>query len=199
MWMLLAFDERGNLYVTDESQGAIWRIPPNGTPAIWFQSPDLVSIQNGGLNGIAIGPDHKLYLALPARADHLFLSTIFRLPLTDAPPSADRLEVFHEFAFEPTGHPTPLPGPSDIAFGKSGKLYVTLVGNDALVVLDRQGREVHRVAGNTFDIPLGESFLGDSLLVANSNMIPPEDSTHWQILKVHVGEPGLPPIRPAVP
>jgi hypothetical protein len=89
MWMLLAFDAKGNLFVTDADLGAIWRIPPNGQPSIWFQSPDLLSTAGGGANGIAIGPDHKLYVAVPAEADHVFASKIFRLPLTDAPP-ADR-------------------------------------------------------------------------------------------------------------
>jgi hypothetical protein len=49
-----------------------------------------------------------------------------------------------------------------------------------------------------FDVPLGESFLGNSLLIANANMLPPDDATHWQILKVDVGERGLPLIRPSI-
>lgn len=200
MWMLLAFDKKGNLYVTDANLGVIWRITPHGKPGIWFQSPDLVSFPPGtGPEGVAVGPDHKLYVAVTVRADHLFSPTIFRLPMTGTPPSADQLEVFHEFPFEPGGHPTPWPSPSDIVFGKSGKLYATLFSTDEVAVLDRAGREVHRIASKMFDIPLGMTFLGDSLLVASSNMLPPDNPTHSQILKIDVGEPGLPPIRPALP
>src|SRR5581483_362375 len=69
MWMCLTFDEKGNLFVTDQSQGAIWKIPPNREPAVWFRSPELLSIPMGALNGLAIGPGHKLYLAQVTRAD----------------------------------------------------------------------------------------------------------------------------------
>jgi sugar lactone lactonase YvrE len=33
----LAFDQHGNLYVTDSSAGAIWRVPPGGSAEVWLQ------------------------------------------------------------------------------------------------------------------------------------------------------------------
>jgi sugar lactone lactonase YvrE len=48
----LAFDKRGNLYVTDSwvfgsdpAQGSIWRIPPGGKAEIWYRDVELL----GGL------------------------------------------------------------------------------------------------------------------------------------------------------
>ena len=38
----IAFDKRGNIYVTDTAVGLVWRIPARGgPPEIWFQSPLL--------------------------------------------------------------------------------------------------------------------------------------------------------------
>jgi sugar lactone lactonase YvrE len=56
----VTLDKRGNLYVTDTTLGAVWRVPARGGPAaIWFQSPLLVGtgeFEFGfllGANGIA--------------------------------------------------------------------------------------------------------------------------------------------------
>jgi sugar lactone lactonase YvrE len=191
MWMLLAFDENGDLYVTDESMGAIWRIPPHGAPVVWFQDVRLRSDPLSGLNGIAVGPDHRLYFVLPR-------SEIYRLPLTRSSPSADQLELFHAYVPEAGDHPYPEPVPDDLAFGKSGRLYVSLFGSNQIGVLAPDGRDVRRIDVSGADGLLGLRFQGDSVLVANSNALAPENSSHWQILKVDVGEPGWPLIRPTI-
>jgi len=56
----LAFDTRGNLFVTDSAAGAIWRIPWAGSASVWLQDPALSGDGSLGLgvplgaNGIAI-------------------------------------------------------------------------------------------------------------------------------------------------
>jgi hypothetical protein len=54
----LAFDKQMNLYVTDSALGAIWRIPWDGTAAIWLQATALTGDGSLGLNlganGIAV-------------------------------------------------------------------------------------------------------------------------------------------------
>jgi sugar lactone lactonase YvrE len=53
----LAFDARGNLYVTDSRLGAIWRIRPGGAAHVWLQDDALAGDGSLGLflgaNGIA--------------------------------------------------------------------------------------------------------------------------------------------------
>src|SRR5205823_13252193 len=53
----LAFDPRGNLYVTDSRMGAIWRIHRGGSAQVWLQDPVLTGDGSLGLfigaNGIA--------------------------------------------------------------------------------------------------------------------------------------------------
>lgn len=191
MWMVPVFDELGNLYVTDASQGAIWRIPPNGAPAIWFQDPRLACLPPCGLNGMALGPDHKLYMPLP-------LGAIYRLPLTTTPPSHGQLELFHQFTVEPDARDTPLPTPIDLAFGRSGKIYVTLSSADRIAVLASSGHPLKEIVDDAFDFPVGIRFQGNSLLVANSNLLQ-ENQAHSEILKVFVDEPGLALLHPSIP
>ncbi|HEX2273452.1 MAG TPA: SMP-30/gluconolactonase/LRE family protein [Acidimicrobiales bacterium] len=55
----LAFDRRGNLFVTDSVDGAIWRVPHGGTAELWLRHPLLAGDNTApppvplGANGIA--------------------------------------------------------------------------------------------------------------------------------------------------
>ena len=69
----LAFHE-GDLYVSDSSLGAIWRLAPGGEAAIWLHDPLLAPKLSIGANGIAFRQD-SLYVAV---ADS---GTIVRVPL----------------------------------------------------------------------------------------------------------------------
>lgn len=204
MWMYPVFDNAGNLYVTDVSEGAIWQIKPPGASdrvGVWFEDPRLKSDPVSGLNGIAAGPDGFLYLVL-ARGQ------IFRLPFTETPPSADSLKLFHQFALE-SGNPdlqraaTPGAGSVDLAFGRSGNLYVTLAAADRIAVLAPDGALLREIVDPAFNWPFGVRFQGTALLVANThyaqNNAKCRSSTNYgEILKVSVGESGLPLTRPHV-
>ena len=55
----VTLDKRGNVYVTDTARGAVWRVPADGSAAVWFESPLIQgtgAFQFGfplGANGIA--------------------------------------------------------------------------------------------------------------------------------------------------
>ncbi|MDX6199044.1 MAG: hypothetical protein QOJ79_2195 [Actinomycetota bacterium] len=200
MWQNLAFDTDGSLYVSDASLGAIWRIPPNGKPAMWFQSPALLSSQLSGVNGLAISPDHQLYLVLAGSpAPDTFANTVvYRLPLGPTP-AQDQLRLVHAFPIAPGSQPTPFPIGADLAFARSGNLYVTLAGSDQVAGLRPDGTELPRITSPLLDVPIGMKFQGTSLLVASSNYFPPENSGHWKVVRVPVGEEGLPLLRPQLP
>ena len=50
----LPFDQRGNLYVTDSTEAAVWRIPRRGSAELWIQDPLLEGTGAFGL-GVPIG------------------------------------------------------------------------------------------------------------------------------------------------
>lgn len=194
MWNGIAFDRKGNLYVSDSQSPTIWRIPPNGEPEIYFRDPRLAGGPPGGPFGAAIGPDGKLYItvlgsALPGNSND---GIIYRLALSERPTALD-LETVH--VFRASGE-KPLQGPMGLAFGKSGRLYVALGFAYQLVVLAPDGKELRRISSPMFATPTGLAFHGRSLLVANADFAP-EERDKWRILRVWVDDRGVAPIRPS--
>ena len=106
-------------------------------------------------------------------------------------------------AFIPTVaqlHPTVVPV-SAIAFGSSGKLYVTLMGANQVSVLRPDGSEERRFPDlenpGPYDDPLFPAFDGHGyLLITNLAIRAPEKSA---VLGAWVNDKGLPLVRPPIP
>lgn len=189
MWNGLAFDPRGNLYVGD-ANGSIWRIPPDGQPKVWFRQID---VPLAGPYGITLGPDGKLYFdADPANRSGAMV--VYRLPLVNHPTSTTLQEV-HSFAPH-CCHPNL---PQGLAFDRAGSLYVSGLASGEIAVLRPDGSEQASIASPQFDAVNGLTFLGTSLLAANSDFNVVENPLHWTISRIEIGQPGYPPAKPAVP
>ena len=138
----LAFDNAGNLYVTDSFAATIFRVPAGGGAATaWFTDPRLAGdpAVPFGVNGIRMDENYQnVYVAVTAENGTLN-GVIYRLPLAN--PTAANLFEFHRYAFPP------LAGPDGIAFGRSGKLYVALAGTSQISVLRPDGTEEARYSG----------------------------------------------------
>ena len=193
MWNDLVFDRAGNLYMTDDKP-RLWRVAPDGTPSIWFTDPRI-----GGSFGFAGGPlggridpsGRYLYFSITVSAAFPPESVIYRLPLVDHPTAAD-LQLVHRFPVV-AGQ---LPQATGIAFAASGDLYVALIGPNQIAVLNPKGKEIRRISSPLFDSPWGLAFMGQSLLVTNADIQPVESPNRWKVLKVFVGEEGVPLNRP---
>lgn len=195
MWNDLVFDEAGNLYIPDDKP-RIWRVSPDGTPQIWFTDPRLTGFFGfaGGPLGARIDPSGQwLYFSITVSAEFPLESVIYRVRLVDAPTAGD-LELVHRFPFDPTA-PAP-PQATGIAFSAAGNLYVSLIGPNAIAVLDPSGNEIARISDPRFHSPWGLAFVGESLLVTNGDLEPGVHPDEWKIFKVYVGERGLPLITP---
>ncbi len=69
-------DRTGNLYITDSTQGKVWRVRPHsGTATVWADGPDLAPIDFFGANGVKV---HNGAVWV-SNIDH---GTIVRIPLT---------------------------------------------------------------------------------------------------------------------
>jgi sugar lactone lactonase YvrE len=196
----LAFDNAGNLYVTDSFAATIYRIPPGGgAPSVWFTDPRLAGdpMVPFGVNGIRMDKNYqKVYVSVTAQIGTLD-GVIYRLPLAN--PTAANLEEFHRYPFPP------LAGPDGIAFGKSGKLYVALAGTSQISVLRTNGTEEARYSGPA-DNPGGspdpmpwanpaniafDKHTG-SLLVTNHASLVPFDPSLFCVFNVFVDDKGQP-------
>jgi sugar lactone lactonase YvrE len=121
----LAF-RRGQLYVSDSSLGAIWKVQPSGanmTPAApWYQSGVLAPVKGIGANGIAFdGAGDHLYVAV---ADS---GRIVRLNLSANGSVSSSMIVTEQ---------QQLRGADGISFDTAGKLYVAVNNTNRLYRLD---------------------------------------------------------------
>lgn len=202
----LAFDDAGNLYVTDSFAATIFRIPPGGgAPAVWFTDSRLAGdpLVPFGVNGIRIDRDQqKAYVSVTAENGTLD-GVIYSLSLVNAPTPGD-LQEFHRYLFVP-GFPPELPGPDGIAFGKSGKLYVALAGTSKISVLRPDGSQEALYSGpaanpggspdpmpwaNPANIAF-DNHTG-SLLVTNHASLVPFDPQLFVVFEVFVDDKGVP-------
>jgi sugar lactone lactonase YvrE len=194
MWNDLVFDRAGNLFMTDDKP-RLWRVTPDGQASIWFQDSRLLGLFGfaGGPLGGRIDPTGKfLYFTITASATFPGEAVVYRLPLIDQPSASD-LQLVHRFPVVPGQAP---PQATGLAFARSGNLYVGLIGPSEIAVLDAAGNEVRRISSALLDTPWGLAFMGQSLLVTNADIQPVDSPNRWQVLKVFVGESGLPLNRP---
>lgn len=197
----LAFDRRGNAYVTDLSQAAIFVVPRGGgAPKIWFADERLESVF--GPNGIAVDPSGtKIYFAmsLSLQPDTPGGGIIYTLPLVPKPGAEDLREFFV--------YPEPVAGPDGFAFGRSGNLYVALAGSNQFSILTPEGTESARfppsAADNQlrtppYDLPGSVSFDGKgSALVTNQSFFA-DDPSHMVVFDIWVKDVALPLIKPKI-
>jgi sugar lactone lactonase YvrE len=75
----LAFDQRGNLYVSD-STGAVWRIPRGGTAEVWSDDPLLVGDGSAGA-GVPVGANGITYRTNEIVVGNTDLGTLVSIPI----------------------------------------------------------------------------------------------------------------------
>lgn len=144
----LAFDDEGNLYVTDPFLGLIWKIDEDGNPDVWVADPTLegnasapyLLIHLFGADGIAFDR-HKRNLYV----GNLDYGTIVRIPV-ECDGEAGEPEVWVD------DYDT-LAGADGIAFDHKGNLFVAVNGQDRLAMVEPDGDVKTIAEGGLLDAP----------------------------------------------
>ncbi len=174
-----AFDDDGNLYITDSLQGVLFRVPPGGGAAtVWFADPRLQT--PFGPNGIRLDPARKhVYfdVTLPT-------GVVYRLPLVDHPGAGD-LETVHAYAGE---------GPDNLVFGAGGRIYVALALSNQISILDPGGAESARISTASgpvpIDAPAGLAFDGHGWLLFTNHAEFSGVADHMAVMRSFVDDRG---------
>jgi sugar lactone lactonase YvrE len=197
----LAFDPRGNLYVTDSIGGAVWRFPAGADPPgeLWSQDEllepapdDPFGFPAPGANGIGFHPPDTLYVANTEKG------LIVRVPIDLADGSAGRPTLV---ASGPE-----LLSVDGLAVNALGGIHAVIAGHavlgtSPLVNVDpTTGTTTSSVAASgfdEFDIPLSLAFGRGtrdrkSVYVTNGDLpgLPPEAHKPG-VVQVNVGVPGF--------
>jgi sugar lactone lactonase YvrE len=189
------FAPDGTMYVTDTVQALIWRVPRGGGQAkVW--------LTDAGFEGIPFGPDGAQF-----EADGRTLVFVLAMP------SATRGAGLYTVRVGDDGRPgavrqlwsaQPADGPDGFQIARSGRIYATAGGHGQIAVLNPDGSELARVpapgssqSDPPFDAPANIAFLGNDALITNHAFVV-FAPTHWAILDLYAGEPGLPFFLPSL-
>ncbi len=182
----LAFDHRGNLYATDSILGAVWRIQRGGPAVIWFQSPLLEGNGAAGL-GVPLGAN-----GIAFRNNEIIVSNTEGARLVNIPVQPDGS------AGSPTvmAEGAALFGADGIALDVHGDVFVAVNPQSMLLRVENDGSITSlAAAADGLNNPASLAFgtgMGNrkSLFVTNFAVF--SSSPTPALLKVAVGEPGLP-------
>jgi sugar lactone lactonase YvrE len=198
----LVFDERGNLYITDTWDGAIWRVTPGGSAQIWLQhdlleglGPDDPGKVPGfppvGANGIVYWHDN-LYVANTEKG------LLLRVPIMKKG-TAGAPQVVAGEVDKIGGVDGNLYGLDGIALDMSGNVYGALVLQNKLVKVNpHNGKvEVLLTADDGLSNPASLAFGAGkhdhrTIFFTNFSLIDPTFGKGPAVLKFNVCVPGLP-------
>jgi hypothetical protein len=199
-----AWGPDGSLYVTDYTQGLIWRVPPGGGEAkVWLTDPQLDGAEFGPA-GIVLAPDRRTLMITTsaggvATPGNTTTGKLYTVPIQpDGKPGA--LTKLWESG--------PREAPDGFALAASGNIYIALVGPGAnqVVEVSPQGIELGRfppdAATNAqmevpFDGPSSVQFDGERMIITNDAFFS-GDQSHMVLFDVFAGEPGEPVYVPGV-
>lgn len=183
----LAFDQRGNLYVTDTILGAVWRIPRHGSAELWIQDEALEGDGSAGFgfpigaNGVAVY-HNQVYVTVTEKA------SVVRIPI-ERDGSAGAPSIL---AQDPA-----LGGADGISFDAHGSIYVPVIAQSTIVRLSPDGDTIDTIATADDGLDWGSTtYFGTSrgarkTLYAVNFAIGP-NSTSPGLLAFDVGVPGDP-------
>ena len=147
----LCFSKAGFLYLTDSGIRMTDWAPQGKLRADWATAPfdgrvyeiDLRRNQarmlDRGLkfpNGIAFGPEGDLYV------NEMITGEIFRYPFSGGLPAGTRTKFANVLTADWVGG---FRGPDGMAFSSDARLWCTVYGDSAVIVLDRDGSTVGRI------------------------------------------------------
>jgi len=189
----LAFDDCGNLFVTDPVLSRVWKVDPLGNSQIFAQHPLLAGTPSDpallfraiGVNGIAFDK-HQRFLYV-SNTDQ---GTILRFDLRSPHPTPS---VF--------ARDSRLRGADGIAFDREGTLWVAVNATDTLVTINERAAVRVQKQGGLLDAPSSVVFGAtkkdrDQLYLMSSAFSRTlgfqTGSPHPALLQMRVSTPGLP-------
>jgi sugar lactone lactonase YvrE len=181
----LAFDDRGTLYVTDSTAGAVWRIPRGGTAELWIRSPLLEGTGVFGI-GFPIGANGIAYLRGSVIVANSEKATLVQIPVGPGGDAGVPSVLAEDLA---------LFGADGLALGANGDVYVAVIESSTIVRV--RGESILSVAdaddglNQPSSIAFGNGQAGATTLYAvNFGLFSPTPTP--ELLAIAVGMPGRP-------
>jgi sugar lactone lactonase YvrE len=193
----LAFDNTGNLYVTDHAPGRIYRIMPGGAVELWIEDPLLAPVPFPGDPGFVVGANGIQYWKSSLIVANTTQQSILQIPiLPDGRPGS--VEIHYSVADNPGG---PVFFPDGLALDVHGNVYAADALSSQIVRVSADGSYAEILAaafaGDPLDSPTSLEFgtgKGDrkNMFVVNSGLIGPSAMGRPSLIRIGTGVPGNP-------
>ena len=185
----LTFLPDGRLLVTDLAQGTVFAVANGGGKAtVWLQDPLLTS--TFGPNQLVLTPRGDALLDVTASLAPATLGrgVLYRFPITAGKPGP----LTQVWASGPGE------GPDGFALGASGRVYVPTLVTNRIAVVDPAGREVasYGGAGTLYDAPSSVTFTQRGEALVTNLTYFSNDPGNDRVLRVQLGDSGVPAITP---
>ena len=188
----LAFGDRGELYVTDSSGGAVWRIPRGGEAELWIADP-LITGDNSGPLPVPIGANGVAFRHGIVYVTNTELGSVVAIPVSKDGSAGEASVLVQD----------PLLGGADgIALDVHGGLYVAVIAQSHILHISADGADIEVLADAddgldyASSVAFGTSHGGRTTLYAvNFSIAPLFGGTRTQppaLLAIEAGVPGLP-------
>jgi sugar lactone lactonase YvrE len=128
----LTFDHAGNVYVSDSSQGIVWKAPPNGGVAtIWIDDPLLrtTGVPPFGANGLRFNREETALFVANTGSD-----TVVQIPVVGNDPGGPA-KIFAQA----------LNGADGLLVDRNDNVWVVENQGDDVVVLDPSGKAIAKL------------------------------------------------------
>jgi sugar lactone lactonase YvrE len=181
----LAFDERGNLFITDTIAGAVWRIPRRGSAELWLQDPLLEGTGVLGA-GFPVGANGIAHARQAVIVDNTELGTLVRIPILPDGSAGEPSVLLEDPAIF---------GADGLALDARGGIYVAVIAQstivrvvgDSITTIADSGDGINQASSIAFGTGRGQrkTLFGVNFGVFSSTPTP-------SLFKVPVGVPGAP-------
>ena len=184
----LAFDARGNLYVTDSRLGAIWRIRPGGAAHVWLQDDALAG--DGSL-GLFIGANGIAYRNGVLDVTNTERRTLLSIRIRpDGSPGAIRLVSDLPAGDNPDGVAMDVDGNAWIALNLQNEIARVSPGGD--LAIEASGPPLDFPSSVTFGTTRGERRTLFAVSFSVSEIFGLPSGSGPALLRIPVGVPGMP-------
>jgi hypothetical protein len=180
----VTLDKRGNLYVTDTTAGAVWRVPARGGAAEpWFQSPLLEGDESFGF-GFPIGANGIAYRHNALVVANSEGARLVHIPIEpDGSPGAATVLAESEALY----------GADGIALDVHGAVWVAVIVQSTIVRVSPSGDiETIATAADGLDFPSQVTFGKKSEMWAVNFAIGPPGGPGPALLRFDAGVKGQP-------
>ncbi len=176
----MAFDDAGQMYITDSAAGAIFRVTTGGVVSKWLADPLLAGGKDSCGEGMGVGVPFDIGAnGIVIDGDTMFVSNTDKAQVVRIKIQSDGSAGAPALLVPPSC--AELSGADGLALAPDGDLIVAVNHLNKLARVDREGHVTPLAAGEPLDFPASLAFAGGALYISNFALL---DAKYPALLRI---------------